>query len=120
MRINAASCLIFGALFVLAPATVGSFLAEKTPAPELYILILGVVLLINGLHLLWASIRTQIGKYLVWYFSSGDMLWVIASLALLLAKLWVTSPAGILTTILVALLVGFLGVMQLRLGGMAH
>jgi len=120
MRINAASCLIFGGLFVLVPATVGSFLAENTPAPDLYIVILGIALIINGLHLLWASMRIQTGKYMVWYFSSADILWVIASLALLLSELWVTSPAGIVTTLLIALLVGLLGVVQIRLNGADH
>jgi len=55
MRANATSCLSFGILFALQPSMVASFLGSPEPAPQLYILILGILLAVNGLHLLWAS-----------------------------------------------------------------
>ena len=72
MRANAISCLVFGVLFVLLPKLVAIFLGGSSPAPHLYILVLGIVLIVNGFHLLWASRAPLPQKNLVIYFSTGD------------------------------------------------
>ena len=79
MRANATSCLAFGALFVLQPNLVANFLSVTSPAPKSYILILGILLILNGLHLLWASRVPLPQKKLILYFSTSDYIWVIGS-----------------------------------------
>lgn len=113
MRTNAASCLLFGILFGLLPNEVAIFLGGASPAPQLLIFILGCILVVNGLHLAWASTISLPKKELVLYFSAGDFIWVIASIGLLTYELWVTTTDGILAATLVALMVGFMGVMQM-------
>ena len=49
MRANAMSCMVFGGLFALLPGQVAVFLGGASPAPRVYILALGVMLIINGI-----------------------------------------------------------------------
>ncbi|WP_426357780.1 hypothetical protein ACPUVO_15170 [Pseudocolwellia sp. HL-MZ19] len=95
------------------PIKVAVFLGGDTHFPELILQILGVVLVINGLHLIWASLQQTPNKWLILYFSFGDFLWAISSSFLLLMRLWITTMAGIITTILVALMVTVFGIMQI-------
>ncbi len=113
MRMNATSCLLFGALFTLFPSEVATYLGGASPAPQLLILALGGALIINGLHLLWATTKPLPTKAIVLYFSAGDAIWVIATTGLLFSGLWITTTDGIITAIAVAVMVGFLGVMQM-------
>ena len=113
MRLNATSCLVFGGLFVLVPSQTAHFLGGASPAPSMLITALGIALIVNGLHLIWASTLQKPQKELVWYFSGGDFIWAIASIGLVLFNLWITTPTGIATSILIAIMVGFFGVMQL-------
>ncbi|MBJ7539125.1 hypothetical protein [Marinomonas transparens] len=113
MRANAVSCLVFGVLFTLQANLVATFLGGELAAPPLYLLILGILLVVNGLHLVWASRIPLPKKHLILYFSVGDCLWVIASVALMLAEVWITTIGGILTTSAVAILVGVFGVLQM-------
>ncbi|WP_426370062.1 hypothetical protein [Pseudocolwellia sp. HL-MZ7] len=110
---NAISCIIFGLIFICLPIKVAVFLGGDTHFPELILQILGVVLVINGLHLIWASLQQTPNKWLILYFSFGDFLWAISSSFLLLMRLWITTMAGIITTILVALMVTVFGIMQI-------
>jgi len=113
LRMNAASCLGFGALFMAAPGAVAAFLGAP-PAPDMLILLLGAVLAVNGLHLLHTSLRSEPPRLLVLYFSLGDFLWVAISVALIAAKLWITTAAGIAAAIAVALAVGGMGLAQMH------
>ena len=113
MRANATSCLAFGALFALRPSMVVNFLGGESPAPESYILVLGVLLIMNGLHLLWASRFPLPKKELILYFSIGDYIWVIGSGALIISEVWITTTAGVVLTCAVAAMVGFFGVLQM-------
>ena len=113
LRANAASCIIFAAIFLLKPAGVASFLGGDTPAPEAVLLILGAILMFNGGHLLWASFKALPSKLLVLYFTAGDFLWVLASLGLVTMELWVTTEPGALATTLVAALIAVFGVLQI-------
>ena len=113
MGANAASCIVFGGLFVLHPSLVASFLGGASPAPQLYILILGILLILNGLHLLWASRAPLPRKKLILYFSTGDYLWVIGTIGLIVSGVWITTTAGVLVAIIVAVMVGLFGVLQM-------
>ncbi len=113
MRVNAMSCMVFGVLFVLLPEPVSIFLGSTAPAPRIYILALGVMLIIHGIHLVWASRQARPKKQWILYFSLGDFLWVIASGGLMLLGVWITSPAGVIATSAVAVMVGLFGILQL-------
>jgi hypothetical protein len=110
---NAASCVLFGSIFALLPVSVATFLGGGLPAPQLLLIILGVALIVNGFHLLQASSIELPKKELVLYFSAGDFLWVIASLCLVFSKIWITTSQGVLATLLVALMVGYFGILQM-------
>ncbi len=112
LQINAASCLGFGGLFLLQPTPIAHFLSPETPAPTLLLFILGAGLIAHGLHLLWVANQVDIGRRLVWYFSLGDYLWVLGSLSLLVSGLWITSTPGFVCTLVVAAMVGGLGLLQ--------
>lgn len=113
MRANAMSCMVFGVLFALLPGQVAVFLGGTAPAPRIYILALGVMLIIHGMHLVWASRQARPKKQLILYFSLGDFIWVIASVGLMLLGVWITSYTGVIATSLVAVMVGIFGILQL-------
>lgn len=112
LKANAASCIIFGLMFLWAPLEIALFLSNDAPAPELVLFLLGAVLVINGLHLLWASVQTSPNKLLVWYFSFGDLLWAIGTIVLLIGGIWITTVFGIIAAIVVGMTVSVLGVLQ--------
>jgi len=113
MRANAASCLTFGALFALRPSVVANFLGGTSAAPQSYILILGILLILNGLHLLWASRIPLPQKALILYFSTGDYIWVIGSVGLIISGVWITTSGGVLVASAVAIIVGLFGTLQM-------
>ena len=113
MRANATSCLAFGALFVLQPNLVANFLSVTSPAPKSYILILCILLILNGLHLLWASRVPLPQKKLILYFSTSDYIWVIGSVGLIITEVWITTTAGVLLASGVAVMVGLFGILQM-------
>jgi len=113
LRANAASCIIFGLMFLWAPKEITLFLSADAPAPELVLFLLGAVLVVNSLHLIWASAQTSPNKLLVLYFSFGDLLWTVGSAILLIRSIWVTTIPGVIATILVSTVVATLGVLQL-------
>lgn len=108
LRANAASCLIFGALFLIAPGAVAGFLGRP---PGWLIAALGAVLLMNGAHLLWAARRGARQAELL-YFALGDGAWVAGTLLLILSGTWITTTGGVLAALAVAVAVGSFGVLQ--------
>lgn len=110
LRLNAASCIGFGLLFVFQAGPVSRYLGAM---PTGLLQGIGVLLMLNGLHLVAGSWRTAIRSREVMYFSGGDIAWFIASIALVGANLLITNPAGQLATVLVALGVLWLGLVQL-------
>lgn len=110
LRLNAASCIVFGTAFVLFAPEVSGFLGTM-PDPLLFAL--GLVLLVNGGHLAWASVRERPIWGEVLWFSLGDMFWWLGSLALLATGFWISTPAGIFGAWAIAIAVGFLGLWQL-------
>lgn len=113
LRMNATSCIIFAIIFLLMPTEVASFLGQNKAAPELLLLVLGLILLTNGLHILWVSWQLKPNKYLVLYFAVGDFIWVVASIILVSLGIWVTTTLGIFISLLVATMVGTFGVLQI-------
>lgn len=114
MRANAVSCIGFGLTFLLLPSSVILFLSADMPVPETVLLCLGVGLLLNGLHLIWASLKPTPSKLLVLYFSIGDFIWVLVSIGLLFLGIWITSTEGMIVAAAVAAVVGLFGLFQLR------
>lgn len=109
LRLNAASCLVFGVVFVLFAGPTATFLG--TP-PVWLLIVLGAGLIVNGLHLAWASTRDQTWLAEVLYFSSADVLWVLLTLGLVMTGTFLTSGPGIAVALIVAIGVGALGVLQ--------
>lgn len=112
LRLNAASCIGFGALFTALPGTVALFLSQA-PAPTWLFIILGIGLIVNGLHLLWTSTKPLPSKNEVLYFSGGDFSWVLATIALVVCGLWISTTAGIVAALVTAAMVGSLGASQM-------
>ncbi len=115
LRINAASCLLFGSLFTLVPDTVGQFLGT---VPTKIVFVLGIGLILNGLHLLGAAARKNLHHLEVIWFSLGDFIWWLTSLFLIAAGQWVTTPSGIILGFMVGVFVAGLGVAQLWMLGL--
>ncbi|MEM7226736.1 MAG: hypothetical protein AAF495_27440 [Pseudomonadota bacterium] len=111
LRANALSCLVFGALFTVLPAQVAAFLGT---APHWLVLGIGLVLLLNGAHLVWASLRHAPVMELR-YFALGDFMWVVLTVVLIASGTWITTPAGIVTAGVVGLMVATFGALQWRL-----
>ena len=113
MKANATSCIGFGTIFSLFSGEVSNFLSISKQAPNMVFILLGLVLLFNGFHLIWASLKSMPSKYLVLYFSIGDYIWVLATLYLIFAGIWITTSMGIIAALLVAVIVGTFGWLQM-------
>ncbi len=114
LRLNAASCLVFGAIFLLHPEATARLLGAPS---SLAILFVGVVLLFNGGHLVWASQRRQPRPAEIYYFTTGDLLWVSLTIVLVGTETFITTSEGIIASLLVAALVGALGILQAAMLG---
>ena len=114
LKANSASCIIFGCLFVFMPSQVLDFLSQSQPAPKWLLISLGIGLILNGFHLLWASLRQVHNKNLIRHFAISDFLWVAASVLLVITGLWITTSSGIIATFLVAVMVGIFGLLQFQ------
>jgi len=112
LRLNALSCLGFGALFLLVPGAVAA--VPGTP-PVWLVGALGAGLIGNG-ALLWMSVRGgRVPRRMeVLFFVTGDALWVVATLALVSTGLWIVTVLGQALTLAVAAMVGALGFAQWR------
>jgi len=113
MKANAISCIGFGVTFLFLPEEVRQFLSANNQAPSIVFTVLGMGLFLNGLHLIWASLKPMPNKYLVIYFSIGDYIWVLSTSYLLVVGMWITSPMGIIVTLLVSGMVGIFGLLQM-------
>ena len=110
MQLNAISCLGFAALFIFAPSLVSSFLGE---VPTIAVQIIGGGLLLNAIHLVFASQRSNISLQTVIYFAAGDILWFMATLFVLASGAFITTSAGIYAALAVAIVVATIGLAQI-------
>ncbi len=114
LLINATSCLVFGALFLIAPALVSEYLGE---VPNLAVQILGIVLIVNSVHLSFAAQRPSPYKLEIIWFSLGDFAWWLLTLGLIATGHWITTSNGVIVAAIIATGVAYLGILQLwRLG----
>ena len=113
MKTNAFSCIGFGFTFLFLSEEVQNFLSANNQAPSIVFTVLGVGLIFNGLHLIWASLKLMPSKHLVIYFSIGDFIWVLGTSYLLVVGMWITTPTGITATLLVSGMVGIFGLLQM-------
>lgn len=112
LRLNAGSCIGFGALFLTLPNSVAAFLGTP-PAPLWLVGVLGTALIVNGLHLLHTSRHSLPSKYVILYFSGGDFAWVLSTVTLVVSGLWINHLAGQIVALVVAAFVGAMGAMQM-------
>ncbi len=112
LRLNALSCLGFGLLFVIAPGVTASFLG--TP-PVWLLSVMGAGLAGNGV-LLWLSQRRGRAprRHEVLFFCLGDFGWVVMTVALIASGLWIVTPEGRISALVVAAGVGAMGTLQWR------
>lgn len=109
---NALSCALFGLIFVFESGALSEFIGNP---PVLLVRVLGAALLLNGAALFWTAVYAPESRKLVLFFALGDAAWVLATLGLLVSKLWITTPAGIAWSVGLAIFVGFCGLAQYRL-----
>ena len=112
LRANAASCALFGAIFVLAAPATAYLIGDP---PFLVLQLLGIVLLGNAALLIWASTLEKPKREIVLFFALGDFLWVAGTAVLLVSGLWITTTSGLAWSLSVAALVGALGFLQWKL-----
>lgn len=112
LRLNAASCIGFGALFAAAPLSSAAFVGD---GPAWLFRVLGIGLIVNGALLIATSLRAHPGRLDVTLFALGDFIWVAATLVLAAVGLVITRPDGLLAALAVAAMVGSFGVLQWRL-----
>ncbi len=110
LRLNALSCLFFGAMFVFAPKSVPAALGH---VPSGVLVTLGVVLLLNGAHLILAAQRRKPWVVEIIWFTLGDLAWWLMTMGIVASGFWITTPFGLWAAIIVATIVAVLGVLQM-------
>lgn len=110
LRLNVFTCAVFGVLLLFFAPGVAAFLGAFPPS---LLKIMGAALLLHSAHLLLGSLRKGILPGEVYYFSAGDILWFLGSLLLLVSTNVVTTPHGAVATVVVAVLVAAIGLVQL-------
>lgn len=112
LRANAASCGLFGAIFVFFGPATSAFVGDP---PVMLLQLLGIGLSLNAAALVWTSMRAKPDRFLVLAFALGDLIWVLATLVLLLGGLWISTPGGTAWATCVAAFVGACGALQWKL-----
>ena len=112
LRVNAASCTLFGSLFAFAAPAVAYIVGDP---PILLLQVLGGGLLLNAALLFWTSRKPHPDRVSVLFFALGDALWVAATLVLIGTGWWITTLIGITLSLGIAALVGICGVLQWKL-----
>lgn len=110
LRVNASTCIFFGLLFAIKPIVVAHFLGNF---PFQFLQIIGIGLVIHGAHLILGSLRQNLLKLEIYYFSAADILWFLMSLVIVVATNFVATPLGVYVTLAVAVMVMLIGLAQL-------
>lgn len=109
LRLNAATCLGFGIVFLANPEMVAAYLGAF---PEMALRLIGGALVFNGLHLIVASRRQSISALEVFYFVTGDISWFVATLLVLASGALITTKAGSQVALAVGIGVALVGLRQ--------
>jgi len=110
LLMNAGSCILFGVIFLFFPNQTDQFIGNSI---AWLIQLIGAILVFNGLHLIFASKRQKPVCPEVLYFVLGDFLWVLGTLVLIVLGVVITSIQGIVVSLLIAVMVGVFGYMQI-------
>ena len=112
LKLNGLTCLLLGALLVFMPQHIMVFLSDVSPAPEVAVVGMGVILNLYGLLLLWLGNQQQPNPTAVLITAIGDGLWVLMTFGLILSQTWITHINAITTAGLLAIWVGWCGWLQ--------
>jgi hypothetical protein len=111
LRINCASCLIFGLVMLLKTDSVNLLIGtEKTMLMHS----IGIIFVVNGMLLLIASLRNEIKPHEVMFFVIGAYGWTIITVALISADVVIIDPLGIRVTFVIAMYTAAMGALQFR------
>ncbi len=110
LRLNVFTCSAFGILFTLHSPGVAAYLGAF---PPFLLRLIGAMLFLHSAHLLFGSFRKTVLPVEVYYFSAGDVLWYLGSLLLLVSTDFITTTHGAVAVIVVAVIVGTIGLAQL-------
>ena len=111
LRINSASCLVFGALMLFCTDAVNDLLGTQSTMLHHSI---AMILLVNGALLLVASLRKQIQTHEVMFFVLGDYGWTLLTVVLISAGWVIIDPVGIRVAVVIALYTAAMGALQFR------
>ena len=111
LRLNSALWLILGLLLLLKTQSVNLLLGtEKTMLMHS----IGIILVVNGMIILIASLRQQIKPHEIMFVVIGDYGWTLLTLVLISAGAVIIDPSGIRVTFVVALVSAAMGALQFR------
>jgi len=111
LRINSASCLVFGALMLFCTDAVNDLLGTQSTMLHHSI---AMILLVNGALLLVASLREKIQTHEVMFFVIGDYGWTLLTVVLISAGWVIIDPVGIRVAVVIALYTAAMGALQFR------
>ena len=111
LRINSASWLILGLAMLLKTDAVNLLIGtEKTMLMHS----IGIILVINGILSLVASLRQQIKPHEIMFFVIGSYGWTLLTVALISADAVIIDPVGIRVTFVIAMYTAAMGALQFR------
>lgn len=111
LNLNAASCIFFGVIFVMFERVVSAFIGT---VPEIVIMMLGAILIVNGLLLILVARQENPKRSHVMTFVIGDFAWVGLTIILLILGIWITNPYAMILALIIAVFVGSFGVLQCK------
>lgn len=106
---NAASCAIFGTIFIASGPQTSDFLGNP---PVSLLVMLGVGLWVNTALLIAAALGQTTSRAKILLFVTGDAIWVLVTVVLCLFGIWITTAAGLFAAAAVAIYVGSCGWLQ--------
>ena len=111
LRIHSASWLILGLVMLLYTDAVHLLIGtEKTMLMHS----IGIILVINGILALVASLRQQIKPHEIMFFVIGNYGWTILTVALISADAVIIDPIGIRVTFVIAMYTAAIAALQFR------
>ena len=111
LRINSASCLILGLVMLLKTDSVNLLIGtDKTMLMHS----IGIILVVNGVLLLVASLRQQIKPHEILFFVMGGYGWTVLTVALISADAVIIDPLGIRVTFVIAMYTAAIAALQFR------